>query len=466
MKHFVFFFVLSTFYKAYTQTPVSGGIYQNTTWTLAGSPYLLTGSMVVFPGKTLTIEPGVEVLVTPDYSFNTGNLRYLEVRGSLIAIGTDQAPITFRSSNNDPMGTYTWLGINIKGSQGGVVQMDRFTLHDSFYGLYNDISEPGVTYNFTNCTFKNNNYALQLNADMNYTNCIFESNGVGQAAQIQYGSLTAYNCTFINNFCSFTWSNNILVSNCLFEGNSNNIIGSPGILTNCQFINNEYGLTEAYGHTIQDCLFSSNSVGIDNTGALNVSNCTFQNNGLAIRTGDNSVITNNEVFNNEIGIAVQAANPSSISISDNIICSNNLYNLQNLTDKNFEVNANCFCSQDSSFIESLIFDGYDDITKGLVNYAIYDDSCNTVLSYVVKVELGNVSLEEFKQPALTIIAQNGQSMTVDVPTDLILFIFDSTGKKVLQLPLTSGLQTLHLPLISGTYFLAGSHGGKKKFFIP
>ncbi|NBU46564.1 MAG: hypothetical protein EBS34_03810, partial [Flavobacteriales bacterium] len=73
---------------SFGQTNVSGGIYQNTTWNLAGSPYIVTSSIVVFPGNTLTIEPGVEVFVTPDYSFNTGNLRYIEIRGNLIALGT------------------------------------------------------------------------------------------------------------------------------------------------------------------------------------------------------------------------------------------------------------------------------------------------------------------------------------------------------------------------------------------
>ena len=35
--------------SVYAQTNVSGGIYQNTTWTAANSPYIVTGSIVVFP---------------------------------------------------------------------------------------------------------------------------------------------------------------------------------------------------------------------------------------------------------------------------------------------------------------------------------------------------------------------------------------------------------------------------------
>ena len=48
-------------FSSQAQTPVSGGIYANTTWTLANSPYIVTGNVVVFPGVTLTIEPGVVV---------------------------------------------------------------------------------------------------------------------------------------------------------------------------------------------------------------------------------------------------------------------------------------------------------------------------------------------------------------------------------------------------------------------
>lgn len=465
MKLLLSFLLFSV--TSFAQTVVNGGIYQNTTWTQANSPYLMTGSMVVFPGKTLTIEPGVQVLVTPDYSFNTGNLNYLEIRGSLVAVGTSTNPIVFRTTDNSIIGTQTWLGIRIKGSQGGTISMDKFHLYDSFYGLHNDITEPGTTYSFSNCAFKNNNYAIQMNADMAYQNCLFENNGVGQAAQIQYGTLTADSCVFSGNFCSFTWSNYINVTNSSFIGNQNNIIGSPGSVSNCEFIGNAFAFAEEYGLNIQNSYFSENGVGIDNTGSCIVSNCTFEYNELALRCADNSNLTNNVITNNEIGIAVTAGNPNTMLIADNVICSNTLYNLQNQTDKNFAVNANCFCTSDSTIIENYLFDGYDDITRGLVNYAIYDDSCETIIDYVVKVNLGGTNfLTELDNQSFEVLKQTQGSILVYSAIQHELQLVDLMGSILHQQKMEAGSFDFSLPTHStGVYLLRSSNGNSARISL-
>jgi len=465
MKSLFLTLALLVFGTSQAQTVVGGGIYANTTWTAANSPYLLTQSLVIFPGKTLTIEPGTIVRVTADQSFNTGNYIYLEVRGTLNAIGTTSSPITFTSTilGNES----NWLGIRIKGSQGGLVEMDHFKLTNSFYGLHNDIAEPGVSYNFNGCEFKNNQYAIQLNADMVYSSCLFEGNGVGNAAQISYGSLSASNCQFLNNFCSFTWSNNINVSNCTFTGNENNIVGSPGTITDCIFNNNTNAITESNGQTIVNCSFENNQIGIDASGSMTVNNCFFQGNGTAMRMGDNSLITNNQIVNNDKGIVVTGWSPNTMIISDNIICSNNLYNLENATDKNFDVNANCFCSSDSSYIEGLIYDGYDDITRGLVNYAIYDDSCQNVLEYVVKVNLGgsaNIETTNISDFHAYFVSLN--ELMIISEKDQIIQLYDGLGRKIIQYPVVSGKNSIKSPISSGLLFMEGETGTRLRLIQP
>ena len=57
------------------QTDVPAGPLATQTWTLQGSPYRLTGDVSVGEFATLTIEPGVEVVMAPgDVLFFNGSV--------------------------------------------------------------------------------------------------------------------------------------------------------------------------------------------------------------------------------------------------------------------------------------------------------------------------------------------------------------------------------------------------------
>ena len=78
----------------YGETPVSGNIMTDTTWTKGNSPYIVTGTVQVYPDITLTIEPGVVI------KFNQG--AGLKIGGKLIAQGQPSDLIVFTEVSQSP----------------------------------------------------------------------------------------------------------------------------------------------------------------------------------------------------------------------------------------------------------------------------------------------------------------------------------------------------------------------------
>ncbi len=98
--YFIFAFLFFSFFvphKILAATSVTGDIQSDTTWVLAGSPYIVENETYVLPGATLRIEPGVVVKLRRPFSA-------LFVTGSMIAEGTSSSPIFFTSYRDDSVG--------------------------------------------------------------------------------------------------------------------------------------------------------------------------------------------------------------------------------------------------------------------------------------------------------------------------------------------------------------------------
>lgn len=170
-------------------TDVVNNITENTTWTQAGSPYVIVRSPVVEvkSNATLTIEPGVTV------KFQPGRALEVIAGSSIVAVGTAGGNIVFTSNSLSPA-VGDWLHVGVSGSSGSAFSYCVFEYAQQ--GLSLSLSSPDVEF----CTFHACQIGLQLvRSSPAVTTCaIMDCTSAGIQCQYRETTPVIHDCSISN----------------------------------------------------------------------------------------------------------------------------------------------------------------------------------------------------------------------------------------------------------------------------
>ncbi len=165
----------------FAETNISGVISTSQTWTLAGSPYIITSNVEVHgnPTPIITIEAGVQVKFNSGAAIYLGSVSYSELLGAIVANGTAASPVLFTANLASPTPGY-WNFVRTQPYTGASSFNHAIFEYggSSGNGMFN---VNGGSPAFTNCTFRNSsNYGIYHNHDAataSVSGCAFQNNG-------------------------------------------------------------------------------------------------------------------------------------------------------------------------------------------------------------------------------------------------------------------------------------------------
>lgn len=327
--------------NSFSQTFIQAGSVSGI-WTLANSPYLIQGNIMVPDGLTLTIEPGIAVKFNGAYK--------MLVMGRLLAIGTLADSITFISVDT----SIGWYGIRFDNTP---------TTNDSskiFYCKFHYGKATGSYPYERGGALYINNFSKLIICKSLISNCM--ASNMGGGIYCENSSLSIYNNFIFNNssyggglpfgggiYCtnsSSTISGNVIQNNSSSRGAGiylTNFTGNNSIITNNIIKDNNttgqgggifcQGSDLITYNTIYNNTASDDGGGIGGSGNASITNNLIYNNiaggdggGISCWSGSNSSIINNFICNNSAlvkggGIYLESGNPI---INNNIISNNSV----------------------------------------------------------------------------------------------------------------------------------------------
>ena len=300
---------------AHAQTEVSGNISNNTILNLDASPYIITDDLYVMPNCTLTIEPGVIIKID--------GLKSIVIKGSLKAIGTNENYITFTKNNNS-----NWNKIKFE------------TTNDSSFFDYCNIEFGSDAIEIDGAYFS---YSPKVIVNNSF---IHSNDGTGIKTYYNYSGIHVRNTVISNN------ANGGISSNWCFNGVSieHSIIADN---VGAGFS----GTTSAF--SVKNNHISRNSIGIFFTG------------------NQTSSVNQNNIVGNDVGMYNNYTNGTNNTTVDFNNFDNLNYNFENGSSSSFTFENNWWGSTNDDTINTSIFDVYENLDLGVVDYVPFLITPNT-----------------------------------------------------------------------------------------
>ncbi len=400
------------------QTNVSGNITTNTTWTKIGSPYIMNGNIGVSSSATLTIEAGVEVIRNQDF--------YILINGSINAIGTTTDSIKFSSNISSP----TAFFLDFQKSNLSNSTLKYFTFKNLSSANVNMIrvgnEAEGQEVNPKNSgilEISNSRFSKSIAVTKGYgtTASFVIKNSTIESSQIKgmyprTEPITIENCTINNseiNSDSYNAGITIKTSiatktifklgccganytldrtkfiDCQFMGGDGSPQSGPLNFTKCLLLNTYINLGSATVNISNTIINTSKSIsGITDAliyiGNGNISTSSFLSpniycikiSGLAgYNIGGSNTINNTLFSNSKSGIRIENINTLSILNSDFVKIEN--YLIYNNSNKTFTSTGAFFNGLIADSINAKIYDGNDDLNKGVITLSNNKAAKNT-----------------------------------------------------------------------------------------
>ncbi len=329
-------------------TTENGIISSDAIWTRGGSPYSLTGPVAVAQGITLTIQPGAMVNL---------NSYYMQVNGTLIAIGTNANPIQISGGSsmdvNNPFGPFTPAGITFYPSSTSWNEQD------------------GSGCIISNAVFNSTQIAIDASSKI--------TNTQGAALLIEGGSSVISDNSHLS---ILEWGGSPSISGNTLGSGVTVSAGSPTITDNTITGGGNFAIALGSRYALDETdvsFVSGNTItGNYNMCIIASGEATIQNNLLLIQSslvgikasGPQSDITiqDNTVVGSSTGILVDSTMTGNLTLANNNFEEISRYLIDCETPNNINAANNWWGTTNQSVISQSIRDSKDDFNLGTVTF--------------------------------------------------------------------------------------------------